>query len=134
MNLEKLEEEAYGSDVFGQKLHPCCTALQTGFYKDGYCRTDKFDSNVHVVCAHVTKDYLAFAKSQGEDLTQPNTNYDFPGLKQGDKWCLCVNKWKAALENNVAPPVFLNATNEKALRYVSLETLQKHASSAKREF
>lgn len=100
----------------------------TGFYRDGYCRTGNEDRGSHVIAASVTQEFLEFSKSRGNDLMTANPSFDFPGLKPGDRWCLCALRWKEAQEAQVAPPVLLEATHEKALKYVSLEALQAHAS------
>jgi uncharacterized protein (DUF2237 family) len=101
-------------------------APRTGFYRDGYCHTGDADTGRHVVCARVSADFLEFSRSRGNDLITPNPYYDFPGLKPGDKWCLCVLRWKEAWEAGCAPPVILEATHQVALRYVSLELLMEH--------
>jgi uncharacterized protein (DUF2237 family) len=99
----------------------------TGFYRTGKCETGPDDIGTHVVCARMTAEFLAFTKSQGNDLSTPAPWFRFPGLKPGDQWCLCVSRWKEALEAGVAPPVILEATHEKALEFVSLEDLKRHA-------
>ena len=114
-------------NVLGGKLEPCCFDPQTGFYRDGYCNTDKFDRGRHIVCAVMTDEFLLFSKQQGNDLITPRHSYDFPGLNAGDKWCLCVLRWRQALEHNVAPKVILASCHAKCLDYVSLTTLQEYA-------
>ncbi|PLZ81622.1 hypothetical protein CBP16_09560 [Fischerella thermalis WC217] len=99
----------------------------TGFYRDGLCSTGAGDVGVHVVCAQVTEEFLAFTKSRGNDLSTPVPAFDFPGLKPGDRWCLCASRWKEALDAGVAPPVVLSATHVSALEYVSLSELKQHA-------
>jgi uncharacterized protein (DUF2237 family) len=99
----------------------------TGFYRDGFCSTGANDQGVHVVCAEVTEAFLAFTKSQGNDLSTPAPMYGFPGLKPGDKWCLCASRWKEAFDAGVAPPVDLAATHARALEYVTLDELKQHA-------
>ena len=96
----------------------------TGWFRDGYCRTDDNDAGRHVVCALITDEFLAFSKSRGNDLITPQPQWRFPGLKAGDRWCLCVLRWKEAYEAGVAPPVVLEATHESALRHVALADLQ----------
>jgi uncharacterized protein (DUF2237 family) len=103
-----------------------CLSPQTGFYRDGYCRTGKLDSGSHVVAAIVTQKFLEFTKSRGNDLQTPNLMHDFPGLKEGDKWCLCALRWLEAYEEGCAPSVVLEATHEKSLRYIPLEILKKY--------
>ncbi len=113
-------------NVLGTPLQSCCTDPMTGFYRDGFCSTGYMDRGVHVVCAQVTESFLEYTKNQGNDLSTPFPQFDFPGLKPGDKWCLCASRWKEAMEAGFAPPVVLEATHEKALEFVSLEQLKKH--------
>ncbi len=97
-----------------------------GFFRDGCCNTDAMDQGTHTVCAIMTEDFLAFTKSQGNDLSTPLPHYQFPGLKPGDKWCLCVTRWKEALAAGVAPLIIPEATHEKSLDYVTMDDLIKH--------
>lgn len=113
-------------NVFGKPLEQCCTTPMTGFYRDGYCRTGDSDTGSHVIAANVTLEFLDFTKSRGNDLQTPRPEYNFPGLKAGDGWCLCALRWKEAHEAGVAPPIRLNATHEKALKYIPLEVLKKY--------
>mgnify|MGYP006289065617 CR=1 FL=1 len=117
-------------NVLGELLQLCCNDPKTGFYRDGYCHTGPDDMGVHVVCAHMTHDFLKFTKSQGNDLSSPVPAFGFPGLKPGDRWCLCASRWKEAYEAGVAPPVVLAATHEKALQIVSLDQLIAHEFEA----
>ncbi|MGL4375970.1 MAG: DUF2237 family protein [Microcoleaceae cyanobacterium] len=116
-----------GRNVFGEKLAVCSLDPMTGFYRNGCCDTDSNDQGLHLVCAQVTEEFLRFSKSKGNNLITPFPLFNFPGLKPGDRWCLCVTRWKEALNAGVAPPVILAATHEAVLQYVSLEQLQKHA-------
>ncbi|MEO1449234.1 MAG: DUF2237 domain-containing protein [Bacteroidota bacterium] len=116
-------------NVFGEKLIPCCYEPMTGYYRDGYCRTDTQDAGRHVVCAVMTDEFLAFTKSRGNDLSTPRPEYMFPGLVAGDKWCLCALRWREAYLHDVAPPVVLEACAEEALKYVDLGMLIEHAYS-----
>lgn len=100
---------------------------RTGFYRDGCCHTGAGDVGIHVVCAEMTDEFLAFSKLAGNDLSTPNPEYDFPGLHAGDRWCLCVQRWQQALEAGMAPRVVLQATHISALEFVSLEDLREHA-------
>jgi uncharacterized protein (DUF2237 family) len=113
-------------NVLGGPLRACSFDPLTGYFRDGYCRTDLSDRGVHVVAAIVTDSFLSFTASRGNDLRTPHPP-SFPGLKHGDRWCLCALRWREAYEAGVAPPVDLEASNEAALRYVSLEMLKEHA-------
>lgn len=115
------------TNVLGTPLAPCCTSPMTGFYRDGCCNTGAGDTGVHVVCAEMTPEFLAFTKAQGNDLSTPVPAFQFPGLKPGDRWCLCAPRWQEALEAGVAPPVLLNGTHAAAVEHVSLSDLKDHA-------
>jgi hypothetical protein len=114
-------------NVLGGELQPCGLNPITGFFRDGCCRTGPGDLGLHVVCAHVTEDFLRFSLAHGNDLITPAPHYGFPGLRPGDRWCLCAARWKEALEAGVAPPVVLESTHFSALAYVSLDDLRRHA-------
>lgn len=114
-------------NVLGGELETCCTSPMTGFYRDGTCNTGGGDFGAHIVCAQMTEEFLAFTKSQGNDLSTPVPMFDFPGLKPGDRWCLCASRWKEALDAGVAPPVVLSSTHASTLEYVSLNELRQHA-------
>ena len=114
-------------NVLGGELKECSRAPLTGFYRDGCCNTGADDAGIHIVCAEMTEDFLKFSKAVGNDLSTPIPPFNFPGLKPGDKWCLCVARWAEALEAGVAPAVDLEATHISALEFVSLEDLKKHA-------
>ena len=114
-------------NVFGEKLHTCCTSPMTGYFRDGSCRTISEDTGTHTVCAVMTDEFLRFSASRGNDLITPAPHYQFPGLKPGDKWCLCVSRWIEAEKANKAPKLILEATHEKTLDYTSLDVLVKHA-------
>jgi uncharacterized protein len=115
------------TNVLGTPLEACCFDPKTGYFRDGYCKTRTEDVGTHVVCAVITQEFLTFTKSRGNDLETPFPQYDFPGLKPGDRWCLCVLRWKEALDAGVAPPVVLESTHKIALKYVTLEELKSHA-------
>ena len=117
-------------NVLGGTLKCCCKKPLTGFYRDGYCKTGANDVGRHTVCALVTEEFLSFSAAVGNDLSTPHPEFGFPGLKGGDKWCLCVLRWKEALEADMAPQVILEATNVASLQYVSLEDLKKYAVKA----
>lgn len=114
-------------NVLGTDLAVCCTSPMTGFKRDGFCEMNPDDLGVHVVCAQVTAEFLKFSKKAGNDLGSPVPDHGFPGLKPGDKWCLCASRWKEACDAGVAPPVVLSATHEYALEYVTLKELKEHA-------
>ena len=114
-------------NVFGEPLQICCTKPMTGYFRDGLCRTISEDTGTHTVCAIMTKDFLEFSSLKGNDLVTPVPYYQFPGLKEGDKWCLCVSRWIEAEKEGKAPKVILEATHEKTLEYTSIDILIKHA-------
>lgn len=118
------------SNVLGTPLGTCCTDPMTGFYRDGCCNTGAGDMGAHVVCAQMTEEFLTFTKQQGNDLSTPMPAFQFPGLKPGDRWCLCAPRWKEALDAGVAPPVVLEATHASALEYVSMAELKSCAVEA----
>lgn len=124
-NVDKMTNQnaPNAKNVLGKNLQPCCFEPRTGWYRDGFCNTDAQDRGVHVVCAVMTDEFLQFSSKCGNDLITPMPAYNFPGLKAGDKWCLCVSRWKEALEAGVAPPVVLESTHQKALETVSFEAL-----------
>ena len=113
-------------NVLGTPLEICCTSPMTGYYRDGFCNTGGQDFGMHVVCAKVTKQFLEYSKSQGNDLITPVPAFQFPGLKPGDCWCLCAARWQEALEAGCAPDVVLEATHARALEVCNLEDLKKH--------
>jgi uncharacterized protein (DUF2237 family) len=115
------------TNVLGTALLACSTEPMTGYYRDGCCNTGGGDMGVHVVCAQMTAEFLAFTKAQGNDLSTPVPAFQFPGLKPGDRWCLCAGRWQEALEAGVAPPVVLGATHAAALEHVNLSDLKDHA-------
>ena len=115
------------TNVLGSDLRCCCRDPLTGFYRDGYCRTGPGDTGLHTVCAVMTEEFLDFSRSRGNDLITPHPEWDFPGLKPGDKWCVCVSRWQEALESGKAPPVDLAATHSSAVEFVTLEELHAHA-------
>ncbi len=116
-------------NVLGQTLMACSYAPLTGYFRDGCCNTREDDTGSHVVCARMTTEFLEFSLSRGNDLTTPRPEYRFPGLKAGDRWCLCALRWKQALDAGLAPPVFLESTHIRALDFVTLEQLQSCAVS-----
>ena len=114
-------------NIFGEPLKPCCKNPITGYFRDGFCRTDKSDFGNHTVCVKITNEFLDFSKSKGNDLITPNPIYNFSGLKEGDMWCLCALRWQQAFEAGCAPKVELESTDEKALKYININDLILHA-------
>ncbi len=114
-------------NVLGGPLVPCSTSPRTGFYRDGCCNTGPEDVGLHIVCAQMTAAFLAFSMRTGNDLSTPVPEHGFPGLKAGDRWCICVARWREALDAGAAPPVVLASTHEEALAVVSLTDLKRHA-------
>ncbi len=115
------------TNVLGGRLEPCSVEPRTGFFRDGCCNTGPDDLGLHVVCARMTTRFLAFSAERGNDLSTPQPEVGFPGLKPGDRWCLCAGRWREALDAGVAPPVVLSATHEEALAVVALDDLKRHA-------
>jgi uncharacterized protein (DUF2237 family) len=113
--------------VLGEKLDTCSIRPMTGFYRTGCCETGAEDVGAHVVCIEVTKEFLAFSRTRGNDLSTPVPEMGFPGLQPGDRWCLCATRWKEALDAGMAPRVVLRATHEEALDYLALADLKMHA-------
>jgi len=114
-------------NVFGEKLIVCNEQPRTGFYRDGRCNTGIDDRGSHTVCAVMTDEFLAFSKRMGNDLLTPLPVFQFPGLKAGDKWCLCASRWLEAHREGIAPLLILEATHEHLLRFISLNELVKFA-------
>ena len=117
-------------NVLGTELESCSTAPMTGYYRDGCCTAGDDDLGRHLVCSVMTDDFLAFTRSRGNDLSTPRPEYSFPGLKAGDRWCLCVLRWKEAADAGRAPQVVLEATHAATLRTVDLDLLRQHAVDA----
>ena len=119
-------------NILGGELQPCSMDPVTGFFRDGCCNTGSGDVGVHTVCVVVTESFLEFSKSRGNDLSTPQPQLGFPGLKPGDRWCLCAARWQEALESGNAPDVVLEATNVASLEWVSMDDLCAHAVDAPR--
>ena len=113
-------------NVLGSALTPCSYEPLTGYFRDGCCKTDETDTGSHLICARVTNAFLSFSKTRGNDLSTPRPEYRFKGLVAGDRWCLCATRWAEALAAGVAPPVVLESTHASALKFVTLEQLEKH--------
>ena len=116
-------------NVLGTELQACSFDPVTGYFRDGCCNTREDDRGSHLICARVTQEFLAFSKSRGNDLITPMPQFRFAGLKPGDRWCLCVSRWREAFAAGVAPMVILEATHEKALEFVTLAQLQSCAGT-----
>lgn len=114
-------------NVLGGPLASCSTSPRTGFFRDGCCNTDAEDVGIHVVCARMTREFLDFERAHGNDLVTPVPEAQFPGLKPGDRWCVCAARWREAFDAGVAPPVVLQATHEEALAIIALADLRRHA-------
>ncbi len=115
-------------NVLGTELESCSTEPMTGFYRDGCCNTGAEDEGMHTVCVEATEDFLRFSSLKGNDLSTPNPMFEFPGLREGDRWCLCVLRWKEAYEAGMAPLVNLRATHISALEFIDLEVLKEYAT------
>lgn len=115
-------------NVLGEPLEPCSTSPMTGFFRDGCCNTSSEDRGSHTVCAVVTDEFLDFSRSRGNDLTTPMPGFGFPGLKAGDRWCLCAPRWQEAFSAGRAPRVLLKATHAGALQHCGLADLKTLAA------
>lgn len=114
-------------NVLGEPLELCSLSPRTGFTRTGACETGPEDVGSHTVCTQVTGEFLAFSRARGNDLSTPAPQFGFPGLKPGDRWCLCAARWKEAYDAGQAPRVVLTATHERALEVISLDELKAHA-------
>ena len=114
-------------NVYGKELETCCDNPKTGFFRNGMCDTCKEDLGVHTVCILATEEFLVFSKGAGNDLSTPRAEFNFLGLKPGNRWCLCAMRWKEAYEQGKAPPVFLESTHEATLKLVDFNILQQYA-------
>lgn len=115
-------------NVFGDPIEECCSNPITGYFRDGFCRTDKYDRGSHTVCALITTEFLEFSKSRGNDLSTPRPEFEFAGLSAGQSWCLCASRWLEAHDADCAPRVHLKRTNIKALEIVPLAVLKRYAA------
>ena len=114
-------------NVLGERLEVCSVKPMTGFFRNGCCDTNRQDIGSHTVCVVMTAAFLAYSKAAGNDLSTPVPEYGFPGLKPGDRWCLCAPRWTEALADGSAPKVVLRATHEGALEHCDLADLKRHA-------
>ena len=122
-----MSEKEIVINIFGDEIEACCYDPMTGYFRDGFCNTDEHDHGSHVICAVMTDDFLEFSKSKGNDLTTPRPEFNFPGLKEGDRWCLCALRWKEAYDAGVAPKVFLESCHLNSLNFVTKEQLAEYA-------
>ena len=122
-----MNDKIFQKNVFGQKLEPCSSNPVTGWYRDGCCNTDKTDLGVHTVCAKVTNEFLEWCKNAGNDLITPHTEFGFPGLKDGDSWCVCAETYAQSINEGTACKIYLKKTNQKTLEVIPLAKLKKYA-------
>ena len=120
-------------NIYDESLQVCSTDPMTGYHRSGYCFTDDMDHGTHTVCAKVNDEFLDYTKSMGNDLSTRKDEYNFPGLKPGDRWCVCALRWKEAFKAGCAPKVILEATHEKSLEYVDIEDLISNAHNTNLE-
>tara|TARA_Y100001978_G_C23487729_1_gene334767 strand:+ start:92 stop:460 length:369 start_codon:yes stop_codon:yes gene_type:complete len=113
-------------NVLGKKLEICGCKPLTGWFRDGYCKFDQYDRGNHSICCVMNENFLNYSKSQGNDLITPLPEYSFPGLNTGDHWCICLERWKEAKDDGLAPLVILEATNIIVLNSISLDELKKY--------
>ena len=130
MAIRPLRYDASARNVLGGELEPCSTDPVTGFFRNGCCETGPHDVGMHTVCAVMTAEFLAYSRSVGNDLSTPLPDFDFPGLRPGDRWCLCAPRWKEALDAGAAPKIVLESTHEETLAIVPLGVLKDYAVSA----
>jgi len=122
-----MEEKKFQKNVLGEELESCSNDPLTGWFRDGCCNTNEVDRGVHTVCAKVTKKFLEWAQTAGNDLITPHPEFNFPGLKEGDCWCICAVTYAKAIDAGTACKIFLKKTNYKTLEIIPLEKLKKYA-------
>ncbi|MDG0970312.1 MAG: DUF2237 domain-containing protein [Porticoccaceae bacterium] len=115
-------------NVFGETIEICCSNPLTGYFRDGFCHTSEYDRGSHTVCAIISEEFLVFSHSRGNDLTTPRPEFEFPGLKPGQSWCLCAGRWLEAHEAGFAPKIHLQRTNSEALNIVPMKLLKQYAA------
>ena len=120
-------KEKLNKNVYGEPIQICSKETMTGYLRNGSCETLDDDIGSHTVCAKVTSEFLEYSKNKGNDLITPRPELDFPGLKEGDKWCVCAMRWLEALNDGVAPPILVKSTNILALEVINIDLLKKHA-------
>jgi hypothetical protein len=117
----------YQKNVLGEQLEECSNNPLTGWFRDGCCNTDSSDVGLHTVCLKVNQKFLGWCKKEGNDLITPHPEFGFPGLKDGDCWCVCASYYAKSIEVGTACPIFLKRTNEKTLKLIPIEKLKKYA-------
>ena len=122
-----MADENLQKNVLGEKLESCSSDPVTGWFRDGCCNTNEDDFGVHTVCAKVTEEFLQWSKSAGNDLITPHLEVDFPGLKDGDCWCVCAATFAQSIDAGTACKIFLKNTNQKTLEIIPLQKLKKFA-------
>ncbi len=125
--VEDLTKNRQAKNLLNQAIEPCCFSPKTGYFRDGYCHFDEDDYGVHLICAVMTDEYLNYSKSQGNDLITPIPERRFPGLKAGDKWCLCVSRWEEAYRVGVAPKIDIHSTHHRVSEMLSMDLLISQA-------
>jgi uncharacterized protein len=129
-HVESNSPVSVAKNVLGTPLKPCCFNPQTGFYRDGFCHTGPEDLGLHTACVVVNEPFLSYSKAQGNDLSTPHPEWNFPGLKPGDAWCVCALRWVQAYEDGMAAPLILEACHESLLEQVPLEVLKQFDAKA----
>ncbi len=122
-----MDQNEIQKNVLGEKLEPCSSDPLTGWFRDSCCNTDELDQGIHTVCARVTTKFLEWAKLAGNDLITPHPEFDFPGLKEGDSWCICAGTFSQSIEAGTACKIYLKKTNKKTLQIIPLEKLKTFA-------
>ena len=122
-----MSEEIFQKNVLGEKLESCSENPMTGWFRDGCCNTNDIDHGIHKVCPKVTTKFLEWAKKEGNDLITPHPEFGFPGLKEGDSWCVCAGTYAESIKAGIACPIYLKKTNEKTLNLIPIEDLKKFA-------
>lgn len=117
----------FKTNVFNKPLEICSKNPLTGYFRDGCCNSNEHDSGMHMICAKMSDDFLNFSFKRGNDLLTPKPEFNFPGLKSGDRWCLCASRWLEAIELDIAPKIILSATNKEVLKKISIEILKDYA-------
>tara|TARA_B100001027_G_C16218157_1_gene308465 strand:+ start:688 stop:1065 length:378 start_codon:yes stop_codon:yes gene_type:complete len=120
-------KKVFKINVFNKPLEICSRNPLTGYFRDGCCNSNEHDSGMHMICAKMSEDFLNFSFSRGNDLLTPKPEFNFPGLKSGDRWCLCTSRWLEAIKLDVAPKIILSATNKEVLKKISIEILKDYA-------